>query len=79
MSTELRIWTKVLSGGRVEVASPELVEGDVVDVSISRPERAEERRRSALEVIRRLQGHRMFSNAEEADAHLQAERDAWQR
>lgn len=35
------------------------------------------RRGSALEIIKGLKGHRLFSSPAEADAYLNSERDSW--
>jgi hypothetical protein len=35
-------------------------------------------RRSVLEIIDSLKGHRLFETAEEADTYLQKERDSWE-
>jgi hypothetical protein len=79
MDSALHIKTTVLPGCRIEVASPELKEGAPVDVFLVMPESGAASRGSALEIIRRLKGHRLFHSPEEVDRHLKEERDAWDR
>ena len=70
----------VLPGSRIEVAAPELREGDRVQVVvISAPNPATAKPRpSALELIRSLNGHRLFQSGEEVDKHINEERDSWE-
>ena len=75
MQAALYIQTKVLPGNRIEVAASELKEGDVVDVFLVLPEPPQAARRSALDVIAALQGHRLFRTPEEVDRYVQEERD----
>ena len=79
MENALHIKTTVLPGHRIEVASPHLKEGAPVDVFLVMPEYGDVSRGSALEIIRRLKGHRLFQSPEEVDRHLKEERDAWDR
>jgi hypothetical protein len=72
-----RTQTTVLPGHRIEIAAPELGEGTQVEVLIlTLPNHP---RRSALEVIKSLHGHRLFQTPEQVQRHLQQERDAWDR
>jgi hypothetical protein len=82
MQAALHITTRVLPGRRVEFNAPELEEGTNVEVfvvSTQTSETAMQPRRSALEIIESLQGHRLFQTAEEVDRYLQEERDSWDR
>jgi hypothetical protein len=75
----MHVKTRVLPGPRVEVAAPGLAEGSVVDVFVVAEPPAGSPPRSAIDVIKSLQGHRSFANAQEADRHLEEERNAWDR
>jgi hypothetical protein len=79
MQSALHIKTTVLPGHRIEVAAPQLKEGAPVDVFLVLPEAEGASRKSALEIIRQLKGHRLFQTPEEVDRHLKEERDAWDR
>jgi hypothetical protein len=76
-----RIRTLVLPGGRIEVSSPGLNEGEAVDVEIHSANVAspgDEGRRRVLEMIRSLPPS--TRTPEEWDAYdraFQAERDSW--
>ena len=60
MATTLNLKTKVLPGKRIEITSPELNEGDFVDVLLTLPDSngadSETQPESAWEVLRRLAG-----------------------
>jgi hypothetical protein len=71
--------TTVLPGHRVEVSAPELPEGTRVEVLIVPEATPLPIRRSALEIIESLHGHRLFQTPQEAQRHLQEERNAWDR
>jgi hypothetical protein len=78
MQSALHITTKVLPGNKIEIDAPELAEGTAVEVFLVVPEPSSPPRRSALEIIDSLKGHRLFETAEEADTYLQKERDSWE-
>jgi hypothetical protein len=77
-----RIRTLVLPGGRVEVASPALKEGEPVDVEIHSPNGAlpgDDGRRRVLEMIQSLPpSTRTPREWEEYEKQFQAERDSWE-
>ena len=68
----------VQPGGRIEVSAPDLPVGQDVEVTV-RPLGEPPRRGSAKAILARSPGHRLFRSAEEVDAHIQAERDSWER
>lgn len=79
MSEKIELQTRVLPGNRVEVSSPELREGDLVSVIVVLPQQSEPPE-SAIEFLDALPaGPRAFKSWQEYDAHLQQERDAWDR
>ena len=83
----VRITTRVLAGGRVEVASPELCEGDRVDVAIFRARVAPagqapspEDRAGVLRVVESLpRRYRTPEEWAEFERQFQSERDSWDR
>jgi hypothetical protein len=82
MQAALHITTRVLPGGRIEFTAPELEEGAEIEVfviSAQPSEPATPIRRSALETINSLHGHRRFQTEEEVERYLQEERDSWAR
>jgi hypothetical protein len=70
MTTALRIKTTVLSGGKIEIAAPELLPGAAVEVIILLEEPETDMRRSAVDILAETPGHRLFKNAEEVDAYV---------
>jgi hypothetical protein len=79
MQMALRVRTRVLAGGRIEVDSPELEPGAAVELIILLPEGTTVERRSAVDILAEASGHRAFKTAAEVDAYLREERDAWDR
>jgi hypothetical protein len=76
MESALHVSTTVLPGNRIEISSPGLKEGQSVDVLVFPAPSSPPRRRSALEIIEALQGHRLFQTVADVDAHLRVERGA---
>ena len=67
----------VQQGGKVEVVSPELEVGQIVDVVVLRSSLAE--RRSAVDILDEASGQRLFKTAKEVDDYLKEERASWDR
>ena len=78
MQSALRITTTVLPGGKIEVVDETLQAGESVDVIVL-PQRASAARQSAVDILAGAPGHRLFHTAEEVDASIKKERDAWDR
>ena len=78
MQSALRIKTTVLPGGKIEVVDDTLQAGESVDVIVL-PQRASTVRQSAFDILAGAPGHRLFHTAEEVDAAIKKERDAWDR
>ena len=77
MQKALHIRTKVLPGGKVEVASPELEAGQTVDVVVTRSSSTEQR--SVVDILAEAPGHRLFKTGKEVDDYIKVERAAWDR
>ncbi len=77
MQKALHIRTKVLPGGKVEFASPELEAGESVDVVVTRSSSTE--RRSVVDILNEAPGHRLFKTAKEVDDYIKEERASWDR
>ena len=77
MQKALHIRTKVLPGGKVEFASPELEVGQSVDVVVTRSSSIE--RRSLVDILAEAPGHRLFKTAKEVDDYIKEERASWDR
>jgi len=50
-----------------------------VDVIVLFPQEADVSRRSVVDVLAEAPGHLAFHSAEEVDAYVREERDAWER
>jgi hypothetical protein len=81
MQSIQHLTAQVLSGGRIEIASPELKEGQTVDITIvPRPAVAVPAPTSLIDFFDSLPpGPRSAPTWEEFELQFQAERDAWDR
>ena len=95
MVRELHVRAKVQPGGKIEIESPELTEGEDVDVTIApaseeptpkkrsiadiMAEAPENTRPSAWQIISQAPGHLLFKSAEEVDEYIREERASWDR
>ena len=85
MQTALRVSARVLPGRRLEIAAPELTEGEDVEVFVVMPGPAKSppeapARGSVWELIQTLPpGPRSASTWEEIERLLQEDRDSWDR
>jgi hypothetical protein len=74
--TALQFHTRVLPGHRIELTAPDLPEGSQATVFVVLTEAPAPKRRLS-EVLAGYPGGQLFRTAEEVDAYLRAERDAW--
>ncbi len=72
----IQLRTVVLPGNRIEITAPDLPEGRpaTVVVLLDKPPAA---KRRLSDVLAGYPGGQLFRSAEEVDAYLRAERDAW--
>jgi hypothetical protein len=79
MPTTLRIKAKVKAGHRLEIVSPELPEGDMVEVTVVLPEKsAVPSPRKVLDYLNSLPDvPRSFATPQEVNEYLRKERDQW--
>lgn len=77
MQSALRITTSVQPGGKIEVVDAQLPPGEQVDVIVLFSQATKSTRPSLLEVLSQAPGHLGFQSAEEVDAYIRSERDAW--
>lgn len=78
MATEVRVETVVLPGGKIEISTPELIPGKRATVVVTMEDKEPVEQQHVIDLITALPGHRLFRNAEEVDAYLREERDAWE-
>ena len=77
MQKALHIRTTVQPGGKVVIVSPELEEGQLVDVVVTRSSSAEGR--SAVDILNEAPGGLAFETAKEVDDYIAEERASWDR
>ncbi len=74
----LRLKTRILPGGRIELQSTGLPEGREVTVQIVlEDDETPVRKRSLLENLDGYQGGQLFKTAAEVDQYIREERDSW--
>jgi hypothetical protein len=79
MQSTLRVTARVLPGSRIEVSSPELTEGEDVEV-IVQPAVARKPRTHVIDIIESLpRGPRSAPTWDEVERNLQEERNSWER
>jgi hypothetical protein len=79
MRTTARATTTVQPGGRVEICDEQLPVGAEVDVLVLVTPASEPERPSIRDVLAKAPGHLIFETAEQVDAYLREEREAWER
>jgi len=79
MQSTLRVTARVLPGSRIEVSSPELTEGEDVEV-IVQPVVPREPRTHAIDIIESLpRGPRSSPTWGHVGRNLEEERNSWER
>ncbi len=79
MQAALGMTAVVQPGGKIEVTDTQLPVGQAVEVIVLLPSPPAIPRRSIVAVLAEAPGHLAFQTADEVDAYLRAERDAWER
>lgn len=79
MQSAIRVTTRVLPGGKLEVQLPPESAGDEVEVFIVLPEKPVVETFSAIDIIKQPRDHQIFKTPEEVDQYLRTERDSWER
>ena len=77
MQKALHVRTTVQPGGKVEIASPELEAGQMVDVVVLHESNV--KGRSIMEILNSGPERRLFQTAEEVRAYLAEEKASWDR
>jgi hypothetical protein len=78
MTTEVRIKTVVLPVGKIEISTPELIPGRRATVVETIEDNEAGEQAHVIDIIKTLPGHRLYQSAEEVDAYIREERDAWE-
>ena len=80
MQSAIRITTRVLPNGKVELQLPPKSAGDEVEIFIVLPEKPAAPTLSAIDIINQPREHqKLFKTSEEVDQYLRTERDSWER
>ena len=79
MATAIHREAVVGPDGKIEITAPELVPGQLVNVTIEAVETQPTGKRRAIDILADAPGHLMFNTADEVDAYIREERDSWDR
>lgn len=77
MSKMLHLQTTVMPGGRIVIADQGLAEGETVDVFVTQAPPTT--KRSAIDILAKAPGHRIFETEDAVNDYLEAERESWGR
>ncbi len=78
MSTEVRVKTVILPGGKIEISTPELIPGRRATVVVTIEDNEVVEQPHVIDILKTLDGHRLYQSAEEVDTYIREERDAWE-
>ena len=62
MTTELRVKTIVLPGGKIEISTPELIPGKRATVVVIIEDNEPDDQRHVIDILSALPGHQIFHN-----------------
>ena len=77
MPKTLHLQTTVMPGGRIVIVDQGLAEGETVDVFVTKAPPTT--KRSAIDILAKAPGHRIFKTADAVNVYLEAERKSWER
>jgi hypothetical protein len=77
MQSAIRITTRVLPNGKIELQLPPESAGDEVEVFVVLPDKQAQPRKTTLEILEEAHKHGPFRTVEEIDHDLRIERDSW--
>ena len=78
MATEVRVKTVISPGGKIEISTPELIPGRLATVVVTIEDNEAVEQPHVIDILKTLPGHRLYQSAEEVDAYIREERDAWE-
>ena len=78
MNPALHTRTTVMPGGRVEIQTPDLKEGDQVDVFVIPSKPQTNGSKTVLQYLDEVPPPGLFKTSADADRYIQEERDSWQ-
>ena len=80
MQAALRMTTTVHADGKVEFIVPQAAQEETLEIIVLFPEHrlaAARPKRSAMDILNDAPGNRLFRTADDVDAYLEEERNAW--
>lgn len=77
MAIEIRMKTKVLPGGKIEISVPELLAGQEVTIVVTGEDTTLIEQDHVIDLLKTVAGHQLFSTTEEVDTYINDERESW--
>jgi hypothetical protein len=68
-----------LPGGKIEISTPELIPGRRATVVVTIEDSEPIEQPHVIDMLKTLSGHQLYRSAEEVDAYIREEGDAWER
>src|SRR5215469_558595 len=79
MAIEVRMKTRVLPGGKIEISAPELIPGQEATIVVTVEDHKLNGQGHVIDLLKNLAGHQLFQTAEEIDTYIHEERESWDR
>ena len=73
MAIEVRMKTKVLPGGKIEISAPELIAGQEATIVVTVEDYKLNGQGHVIDLLKNLPGRQLFHTAEEIDTHIREE------
>ena len=77
VQTIVRVMAIVQPEGQITITDPALRIGKEVEVLILLPDQSPEPKLSILDILERVDDHRLFKSAEEVEQYIREERESW--
>ena len=75
MQRPLHLQTTVLPGGKIVLMDQDLADGETVDIRVTASSPVP--RRSVVDILAEVPGHRLFETAQDVADHLESEQGSW--
>lgn len=79
MQSAWHLKTTVLPGGKIEIVDQQLPAGEAVEIIMLLSACSVSERRSAVDILAKAPGQRLFKSAIDVKDYLQNERESWER
>ncbi len=74
----MRLKTVILPGSKMEISTPELIPGRRATVVVTIEDNEAVEQPHVIDILKTLPGHQLYQSAEEVNANIREEREAWE-